>query len=145
MGSTSINPAVSDLLQTLSNLNSPALSSPAVVSALEKAPPSDIVQLSAEATELAGVDAMFGISDGSGGSDGTANSLMSALASLESTATSTSTSSTSSTSSSSSSSPSSAAAQLSNYQAAVQAEEAQTLLGDGTAADSTGSLFDFTG
>jgi len=82
MGSTSINPGVSELLQTLSSLNSPALSSPAVVSALEKAPPSDIVQLSAAAAELAGVDAMFGVSDGAGGSDGT-NSLMSALASVE--------------------------------------------------------------
>jgi hypothetical protein len=66
MGSvSSVNPGVADLLQTLSSLNSPVLSSPAVTSALEKAPATDIVQLSMAATQLANVDAMFGISDGS--------------------------------------------------------------------------------
>lgn len=60
--SSSINPGVADLLQTLSNVNSPVLNSPAAVSALEKAPSADIVQLSEEATQLAGVDALFGIS-----------------------------------------------------------------------------------
>ena len=60
--SSSLNPGVADLLQTLTNVNSPVASSPAVVSALEKAPASDIVQLSAEATQLESVDALFGIS-----------------------------------------------------------------------------------
>jgi hypothetical protein len=36
-----------------------------VTSALQKAPAADIVQLSVAATQLEGVDAMFGISDGS--------------------------------------------------------------------------------
>ena len=64
MGSVSstLNPGVADLLQSLANVNSPVMNSPAVVSALEKAPASDIVQLSAEATQLQGVDALFGIS-----------------------------------------------------------------------------------
>jgi hypothetical protein len=61
MGSVStINPGVASLLQTLSNV-SPALSSPAVQSALENASPQDVVQLSEAATQLESVDAMFGV------------------------------------------------------------------------------------
>ena len=60
--SSSLNPGVADLLQTLTSVNSPIASSQSVVSALEKAPPADIVQLSVEATQLEGVDALFGIS-----------------------------------------------------------------------------------
>jgi hypothetical protein len=60
--SSSLNPGVADLLQTLTNVNSPIASSQTVVNALEKAPPSDIVRLSAEATQLEGVDALFGVS-----------------------------------------------------------------------------------
>jgi hypothetical protein len=66
--SSSLNPGVADLLQTLTNVNSPVLNSKSVVSALEKAPPSDIVQLSAEATQLQSVDALFGISASSSSS-----------------------------------------------------------------------------
>jgi hypothetical protein len=60
--SSSLNPGVADLLQTLTNVNSPILNSQAAVSALEKAPAADIVQLSAETTQLQGVDALFGLS-----------------------------------------------------------------------------------
>ena len=60
--SSSLNPGVADLLQSLTNVNSPVASSPTLVSALEKAPASDIVQLSAEATQLESVDALFGTS-----------------------------------------------------------------------------------
>jgi len=66
--SSSLNPGVADLLQTLSNVNSPILNSQTAVKALESAPPSDIVQLSAEATQLEGVDALFGISSPSSSS-----------------------------------------------------------------------------
>jgi len=63
MGSvSSVNPGIADLLQTLTNVNSPVMSSKAAVSALEKAPAADIVQLSAAANQLESVDAMFGIS-----------------------------------------------------------------------------------
>lgn len=63
MGSvSSVNPGVSDLLQTLSSLNSPVLSSSTVESALENAPTTDIVQLSIEAAQLQNVDTLFGIS-----------------------------------------------------------------------------------
>jgi hypothetical protein len=60
--SSSLNPGVSNLLQTLTNVNSPILNSQTAISAIESAPASDIVQLSAEATQLEGVDALFGIS-----------------------------------------------------------------------------------
>ena len=63
MGSvSSVNPGVADLLQSLSNLNSPVMSSQTVVNALENAPAADIVQLSTAANQLQGIDAMFGIS-----------------------------------------------------------------------------------
>jgi hypothetical protein len=63
--SSSLNPGVANLFQSLTNVNSPVMNSPAVMSALEKAPASDIVQLSAEATQLQSVDALFGISSAS--------------------------------------------------------------------------------
>jgi hypothetical protein len=73
--SSSINPGVADLLQTLSNVNSPVLNSPAAVSALEKAPPADIVQLSAEATQLANIDTLFGVSSPSSSAASNADTL----------------------------------------------------------------------
>lgn len=94
MSSTAVNPGVSDLLQTLSTLNSPVLSSPKVVTALENAPAADIVKLSTEATQLENVETMFGMT------------------------------------SANSSSPDS---------------EVQALLGNGSASNSTGSMFDLMG
>ena len=82
MGSvSSANPGLQNLLQTLSNLNSPVLSSPAVTSALQTASPADIVQLSEAATQLEGVDAMFGISNSSNAS--TNSTLQTAMQSAE--------------------------------------------------------------
>jgi len=84
MGSvSSTNPGLTNLLQTLSNLNSPVLSSPAVTSALKKASPVDIVQLSVAANQLQSVDAMFGLSNGAPGSGSSNYSLTSLLAPLE--------------------------------------------------------------
>jgi len=81
MGSvSSTNPGLTNLLQTLSNLNSPVLSSPAVTSALKKASPVDIVQLSVAANQLQSVDAMFGLSNGAPGSGSSNYSLTSLLA-----------------------------------------------------------------
>ncbi len=65
MGSIpSVNPGVSDLLQTLSSAESASgssvLSSSAVQSALETASPGDIVQLSARALQLQEADGLFG-------------------------------------------------------------------------------------
>ena len=117
MGSvSSVNQGVADLLQTLSSLNLPVLSSPGVTSALEKAPTADIVQLSMAANELENVDAMFGISDGSNAAD----------AQLLSAGTS----------------KASSAGQLAND---LQLTEAQGLFGTGATNSLSGSLFDVMG
>lgn len=74
--SSSLNPGVANLLQTLTSVKSPVLNSQSVVSALEKAPPSDIVQLSAEASQLQGVDTLFGISTPSSSSASNTDTLL---------------------------------------------------------------------
>ena len=68
MGSIpSVNPGVSDLLQTLSSAESASgstvLSSPAVQSALQSASSGDIVQLSARALQLQEANGLFGSAD----------------------------------------------------------------------------------
>lgn len=68
-----VNPGVTDVLQLLSGAGSAsvssALSSPTVQSALQNAPPADLVQLSAAALQLQDVTDLFG---GSGSSPATA-------------------------------------------------------------------------
>jgi hypothetical protein len=68
-----VNPGVTDVLQLLSGAGSAsvasALSSTAVQSALQKASPTDLVQLSAAALQLQDVSDLFG---GSGSSPATA-------------------------------------------------------------------------
>jgi hypothetical protein len=133
MGSVSnMNPGVSDLLQTLSNLNSPVLSSQPVVNALENAPPADIVQLSMAATQLESVNAMFGIA--ATPSTGMDTSTSSTLGALEGTAPS-----------SSVVAAASPLDQNANAQAALQAELSQGLFGTGTSNGVSGSLFDTIG
>jgi hypothetical protein len=124
---SSINPGVENLLQTLSNVNSPVLSSSKVVSALETAPASDIVQLSSAATEMQNMDAIFGISDSSTSSTG------SPLSSLENLLIQSAASSTS------------PADQLADYQATLQGVQSQDIFGTGTANGLSNSLFDLTG
>jgi hypothetical protein len=68
---------LSSLIQKLSSLESPVLSSPAVVAALQKAPPADVVQLSIAASQLESVGAMFG--DTSGSTDGKSGSDLSGI------------------------------------------------------------------
>ncbi|MGP8245757.1 MAG: hypothetical protein ACLQVN_14720 [Bryobacteraceae bacterium] len=129
---SSINPGVADLIQNLSNLGSPVVSSAAGISALENASPADLVQLSTAATQLEGVDAMFEISTGSNaGASGT--NLEDLLAgAVESAA----------TASTGADSPTALPAdQLANYQTTLQASETQALLGGG-ASGLSGSLFD---
>jgi hypothetical protein len=136
--SSSLNPGVSELLQTLSNVNSPVMSSPAVVSALEKAPEQDIVQLSTEALQLQSVDTMFGISTGSSGSGSNMSSL---LESLATSATGSGTEATNSQAASGVLASASAADQLANYQAALQASVNQGLFGTASSNGLIGSLF----
>jgi hypothetical protein len=125
MGSvSSANPGVTNLLQILSNLNSPVLSSSAVTSALTKASTADIVQLSMAATQLENVDVMFGISSGTGSAGTTAN------AQTLSAATSNAAS----------------ADQLATEQTALQSAETSALLyGTGATGSTSGSLFDLMG
>lgn len=134
--SSSLNPGVANLLQTLADVNSPVLSSPATVSALETASPTDIVQLSESATQLENVDALFGISNSS--SDSGASILSNLLANLESTETGTGASASSvleaatTPQSSAATTTATQADQLASYQAALQSAETQTLLGTGS-------------
>jgi hypothetical protein len=135
MGSVSSpNAGLSNLLQTLTNENSPlasTFSSPAVEAALEKAPPSDIVQLSTQALQLQVTDALFGGADTSATSS---DSLFSELAAINSSAT---------TGTSTSTTPS-LADQLAAYQGSSQLQETQSLLGltQPTNTTTPSSLFD---
>jgi hypothetical protein len=132
-GSTgSSSNGLTDLLQTLTNENSPllsTLSSPAIQTALENAPASDIVEISDQAMQLQATDALFGITSSS---DSPTDNLFSALAD--------SSSGTGSSALSSSLDPgSSLADQLAAYQGNMQTQEAQTLLGN---TSTPNSLFD---
>ncbi|HTB17971.1 MAG TPA: hypothetical protein VK708_07625 [Bryobacteraceae bacterium] len=126
MGSVpSTNNGLSDLLQTLTNENSPllsTLSSPNVQAALENAPASDIVQISDEAMQLQTTDALFGISNTSSSSS---DSLFSALAA-----------------GSSPTSSASLADQLAAYQGNMQTQETQALFGITPPATTPSSSFD---
>jgi len=129
MGSVpSVNPGVANLLQTLSNVNSPVLSSPSVVSALESAPTTDIVQLSQSAAQLETVDMLFGIPNPSVSSGSAA--LNSLLADVESSQTTQSVPA--SSSSSTATTATTTGAQLASEQSASQLAEAQELFGTGT-------------
>jgi len=139
MGSvSSTNPGLENLLQALSNLNSPVLSSPATLSALEKAPTADIVQLSVAATQLEGVDEMFGIPAASN------TGPSSILTNLEDLATG-STGTAAAATAANGQSAASPAEQLDNYQTALQAAETQSLFGTGTTSALSNSLFDLSG
>jgi hypothetical protein len=127
---SSANNGLSDLLQTLTNDNSPllsTLSSPSVEKALENAPTSDIVQISAEAQQLQTTDALFGISNSS---NSASDNLFTALANVGS-------------SSGSSLDPgSSLSDQLAAYQGNMQTQETQALFGTTPATTTPNSLYD---
>lgn len=132
--SNATNNGLADLLQTLSNENSPLLSTlsqPSVQSALENAPATDIVEISDQAQQLQSVDALFGISSTT---ENSSTSLFSALATAESNAGSPVTSL---------NTGSSLTDQLAAYQGNLQTQEAQTLLGINASTNpQTNSLFD---
>jgi len=135
MGSvSSVNPGLAGLLQTLTNLDSPVMTSPTVVSALEKASPTDIVQLSTAAAQLEDVDAIFGISSGSN------TNTSDPLASLERLLNGSGTSPVPSASSAAS-----PADQIASYQASLQSEETQALFGTGAISSLSDSLFNVIG
>jgi hypothetical protein len=114
------NNGLADLLQNLTNENSPllsTLSSPTIQAALQNAPASDIVEISDQALQLQATDALFGISNTT---TSPTDSLFSALASANST-------DTSSASGSSLDPGSPLADQLAAYQGNMQTQEMQTL------------------
>lgn len=92
---TSLSPLLTNVLQTLTAVGSPIASSQQAITALENAPASDIVKLSNEASQLQGLQVLFGDSSNSGisssdsllstlyGSDGTLSSTSSANSSSE--------------------------------------------------------------
>ncbi len=129
------NNGLSDLLQTLTNENSPllsTLSSPNIQAALENAPASDIVEISDQAQQLQATDALFGISNTS---SSPTDSLFSALASVGSSAASPA-------AGSSLSAGSSLADQLAAYQGNMQTQEAQALFGITPPTTAPNSLYD---
>jgi hypothetical protein len=136
------NPGVANLMQSLSVFNSPALSSQKVKSALEKAPSSDIVQLSMAATQMANVDALFGISNGSPGSSST--NIFSILANLEASRAAPGAPA-ATASGTAPAAASSVADQLATYQAAFESEVTQGLFGSGSSGGLSGSLLNLTG
>jgi hypothetical protein len=118
MGSVSSpNPAITNLLQTISAAEPSILSSPSIVSSLENAPPADIIQISTAATQLAGLNAEFGIAPTPTDTEATdLNNVLTALTPWQTASSSTTTTQ-----------------QLATYQAAVQEADTQSLLGTGTA------------
>jgi hypothetical protein len=130
MGSvSSTNPAVANLLQILTSVNSPVMSSPAAVGALQKAPATDIAQLSVSAMELQSMDEMFGISNG----PNPENSVLANLGYLANESAATAASSTASPTTT-------LANQLANYQGASQLSETQALFDTGETGSSDSSL-----
>jgi hypothetical protein len=112
------------------------LSSPNIQSALEKAPPSDIVEISEQAQQLQSVDALFGDSNTANTST---DSLFTALADIGSNT------GTNVNSAPASEAGSPLADQLAAYQGNLQTQEAQTLLGVNPSTNTTSSLFDLVG
>jgi hypothetical protein len=125
---SSVNPGVADVLQ--------ALNSQSTIKALQSAPVADIVQLSAEATQLQGMDTLFGLNSAST-STSTMTSLLQALEDIGTT-------STGSSSTSSTLANLSPADQAASAEAAIQSQLTQGLFGTGTA-NLTGTLFSTLG
>jgi hypothetical protein len=129
--SSSLNPGVADLLQTLSSLGNTTLNSSSVVNAIKSAPTSDIVALSDEAMQLQNVDTLFGI-----GSTPTTD-MSTLLAELGDPSAPT----TSTTSASTSTANETPAQQAQAAQATAQAELTQGLFGVGASTNLSGTIF----
>lgn len=142
----SANPGVANLLQLLSNSNSAVLSSKKVTSALEKAPTSDIVQLSMSAIQAQSVDTLFGVGSGTNAS---ANTSAANLADLFSGSTGTTASSTDTTANSllatAALTNATPADQLAYYQSAAQATQTQGIFNSESFGSQNGSLVNVVG
>ena len=130
MGSvSSTNPGLANLLQTLSSVDSPLLSSQTALTAIENSSPADIVKLSTAATQLQEVSAIFG--DASTTTDSLTNgsSTSSALEDALTSPTSSSTPSTAITTD-----------QLAKQPGLLRSAQAEALLTTGSTTSSTDSL-----
>jgi len=130
---SSTNPGLANLLQTLSSVDSPLLSSQSTLSAIENSSPADIVKLSDAATQLQEVGAIFG-----DGSQTTPESLLngsSTFSALENALTST-------PSTTNTAIPTS---QLSNLNGSLQSAEADALLDPGATSSGVSSLLNVLG
>jgi hypothetical protein len=147
MGSVaSTNAGLADLLQNLTSASSPLaseLSSPAMQSALQKAPAGDIVQLSNEALELQEMGTLFG-NPSQTTSTIDPSTILAALYPSSATPTTAGSSPSASTTSSASTSSASPADQLASYENALQSEQVQTLFGI-TPTTTSNSLFNLVG
>ncbi len=149
MGSVaSTNAGLADLMQNLTSASSPLaseLSSPAMQTALENAPPGDIVQLSNEALQLQEVGTLFG-DPSQTNSAIDPNSILAALypSSSASTTAESSLLSAASAASGSSTSSSSLASHLASYQYAQQSNQVEALFGT-TPTTTSNSLFNVLG
>jgi hypothetical protein len=140
MGSVTspLNPGIATLLESFTNSGNSALSSeltsPTVESALQKAPPAEIVQLSNQSFQMQEMDALFG---NPGASTAPASPLSSLFPSTANASPSsilqsldasllTATNSTTSTDATANQA-SSMASQLANYQSALDAQQVQSL------------------
>jgi hypothetical protein len=141
---SSASPGLENLLQTLSNVDSPALSSPSVVAALQNAPPSDIVQLSTAALQLEGIDALFGVSRNSG-SEAIVPDLDGILAPSTPSASIAAPTSSSAVAASGAAATASSPQQVAAYESALEADATAALFGDGSGGNTIDSLFDISG
>ena len=135
---SSINPGLSDLLQSLANIDSPVVSSPAAITALEKVSPTDLVQLSEAAVQLKGLNEMFGIQNGIQNGSGATN--LENLLNGAVSASVTSPGEANAPASSMTSSTPSLADQLAGYRLTSQISEVQTLFDPGAAGGFSNSL-----
>jgi len=132
---SSVNPGVADILQTLSSTGATPLSSAlfgsAVQSALQKASPSDLVQLSQEATQLQEASGLFSGANATQTSTNSGYSLLQSLFGLGGSSTA-----------------ASAAATAANPATAAESsasQEVSALLGTNTTGNTTGGSVSFWG
>ena len=145
---SAINPGLATLFNTLSKVNSPVLSSSEATSALEKASPSDIVQLNTAATQLETVKELLGTSgNSSGGSGIDLNSLLADLQPSLAQTTNTAPASPESAANDQSSTPTSSTSLPLDQivEANLRLAEASTLLAPELGGNLPGSLLNVTG
>lgn len=143
MGSvSSTNPGVANLLQMLQDGGSPVLTSSRVTDALQKAPASDIVQLSVSALQSQNVGALFGIT---GGSNTNASALDNLLTGTNATTNTTQNTTGNGVLSSAQLAAAAPADQAAYYQSAAQALQNEGMMNAGIFSNSSGSLINIVG